>query len=184
MDKSMMKGLLIGAATVTAVGGIAGYKTLNMQPSYAEVLKVDPVVEQIKTPRKVCKDELVTQQAPVRDRDRIAGTAVGAVVGGILGNQVGSGSGKTLATVGGVAAGAYAGNRIQKNVQESDTATVRETRSKTVYDTEKKVVGYDVAYLLDGRRGVVRMDYDPGKQIPVKDGKLLLNAPATNDKPA
>src|SRR5437762_13310657 len=41
------------------------------------------------------------------------GMVGGAVVGGLLGHQVGGGTGKTLATVGGAAAGAYAGNEVQ-----------------------------------------------------------------------
>ena len=38
------------------------------------------------------------------------------MVGGLLGNQIGGGTGKTLATVGGAAAGGYVGNEVQKNV--------------------------------------------------------------------
>jgi len=177
LDKSMLKGLLIGGAAAVAIGSVAGYKVFNPQAEFAEVVKVDPVTEDIKVPREECKEELVTHQAPVKDKNRVAGTAIGAVVGGVLGHQVGGGKGKTLATVGGAAAGAYAGNQIQKNAQESDVTTSRETRCKTVYDTQQKVVGYDVAYTLDGKPGTVRMDHDPGKQIPVKDGQLVLEAP-------
>lgn len=39
----------------------------------------------------------------------------GAIVGGLLGHQVGGGTGKTVATVAGAAAGAYGGNEIEKN---------------------------------------------------------------------
>ena len=49
---------------------------------------------------------------------------------------------------------------------------------KTVYDTAVKRLGYDVTYRLDGRQDVVRMDFDPGERIPVKDGKLVLDPPA------
>jgi len=42
------------------------------------------------------------------------GTVAGGVVGGILGNQVGGGTGKTVATVGGAAAGAYVGHQLEK----------------------------------------------------------------------
>lgn len=181
MDMSTMKGVVIGAAAATAVGGIAGYQVLNREPAYAEVLKVEPVSETIKTPREVCKDELVTRKAPVQDRDRVAGTAIGAVVGGVLGNQIGAGSGRTVATVGGAVAGGYAGNRIQKGMQDSDTQTMRETRCKTVYDSQQKVVGYQVAYRLGDQQGSVRMDHDPGARIPVQDGKLVLTRPPGPD---
>lgn len=184
MDKSMLTGVLIGAAAVTAVGGVAGYRAWYMEPAYAEVLKTDPVTETIKTPRQVCQEVIVTHQAPVQDRDRLAGTALGAVVGGVVGNQIGAGSGRTLATVGGAVAGGYAGNRIQKNMQDANTRQVQETRCKTVYDARQRVVGYDVAYRLGDQRSVVRMDHDPGARIPVKDGKLILDAPQAGERPS
>ncbi len=184
MDKSMMTGVLIGAVAATAVGGVAGYRAWYMEPAYAEVLKSEPVTQTIKTPHRVCKDEIVTRNAPVQDRQRIAGTAIGAVVGGVLGNQIGSGSGRTLATVGGAAAGGYAGNRIQRNMQDAGTQQVHETRCKTEYDSQQKVVGYDVSYRLGDQHGVVRMQHAPGERIPVKDGKLILSAPATGDTPS
>ena len=43
------------------------------------------------------------------------GAVAGAVVGGLLGNQIGGGTGKTVATVAGVAGGAYAGKKIAEN---------------------------------------------------------------------
>lgn len=46
------------------------------------------------------------------------GVAGGAIVGGLLGNQIGGGKGKTLATIVGVAGGAYAGNELSKNNQQ------------------------------------------------------------------
>ena len=47
------------------------------------------------------------------------GAVAGGVVGGLLGNQVGGGTGKKIATVAGVAGGAYAGHQIEKNVKSS-----------------------------------------------------------------
>ena len=46
-----------------------------------------------------------------------AGTIIGGVVGGVLGNQVGGGTGKTIATVAGVAGGALIGHEVDKNRQ-------------------------------------------------------------------
>ncbi len=45
-----------------------------------------------------------------------AGAVVGGVAGGILGNQIGGGTGKTLATLGGVGLGAVAGSHAQKSM--------------------------------------------------------------------
>lgn len=174
MDKSMMLGIGLGALGVTAGGAVATYNLVDHGPKYAEVVAVQPLKEQIKTPREVCKDVVATHRAPVRDQHQIAGTVVGALAGGLLGNQVGAGSGNKLATVAGAAAGGYAGKKVQENMQANDTYSTRETRCKTVTDTSEKVVGYDVDYRIGEKAGRVRMDHEPGERIPVKDGQLVL----------
>jgi uncharacterized protein YcfJ len=179
MNKSMLTGAVLGAIAVTAIGGVAGYKVLHPEPEFANVLAVKPVTETTKTPRQVCNDVAVNEQAPVKDSNRIAGTAIGAVAGGLLGTQIGGGSGRTLATVAGAAAGGYAGNQVQKNMQEKDTISRTETRCKTVYESHTQTTGYDVRYRLGKEEGQVHMDHQPGPRIPVKDGKLQLDAPAT-----
>jgi uncharacterized protein YcfJ len=175
MNKSMLVGAVLGAVGVTAGGAVATYSLMS-GPEYAEVLAVKPINETIKTPRQVCQDVTVTRQKPVKDQHQIAGTAIGAVVGGLLGNQVGGGTGKKIATVAGAVGGGYAGNKVQENMQAGDTYTTTETRCDTVTDVSKKLVGYDVKYLLDGKEGQVRMASDPGSRIPVKDGQLVLSA--------
>lgn len=45
------------------------------------------------------------------------GAVAGGVAGGLLGHQIGGGTGKTLATIGGVAGGAYAGHEVEKRVK-------------------------------------------------------------------
>jgi uncharacterized protein YcfJ len=179
MNKSMLVGAVLGAVGVTAGGAVATYNIVNA-PQYAEVLAVKPVMQTIKTPREVCKDVAVTRQAPVKDQHKIAGTAIGAVVGGLLGNQVGGGNGKKLATVAGAVGGGYAGNKVQGSMQANDTVTTTETRCSTVTDTSEKLVGYDVKYELDGKVSQVRMANDPGRQIPVKDGQLVLADESVN----
>nr|WP_189674217.1 MULTISPECIES: glycine zipper 2TM domain-containing protein [Pseudomonas] len=177
----MLVGAVLGAVGVTAGGAVATYSLVKSGPEYAQVLAVDPVKTQIKTPREVCKDVTVTRQKPVQDQHQIAGTVLGAVAGGLLGNQIGGGTGKKIATVAGAAGGGYAGNKIQEGMQERDTYTTTQTRCNTVNDISDKVVGYDVRYMLDGKEGKVRMDRDPGNQIPVnKEGQLILgqNEPA------
>jgi outer membrane lipoprotein SlyB len=49
-----------------------------------------------------------------------AGAILGAIVGGVVGNQFGSGTGRAVTTLGGAAAGAYAGNEIQKRTRRDD----------------------------------------------------------------
>lgn len=179
MNKSMLTGVIAGVVAATAIGGYAGYKALNPEPGFAEVLAAKPVTETTKTPKQVCNDVVVNEQAPVKDSNRIAGTAIGAVAGGLLGHQIGGGTGRTLATVGGAAAGGYAGNQVQKNLQEKDTVSRTESRCKTVYESHTKTIGYDVRYRLGKEEGHVRMDHQPGTRILVKDGQLQLDAPVT-----
>lgn len=176
MNKSMLTGVIAGAIAVTAIGGVAGYKALNPAPKFAEVLAVRPVVETTKTPKETCNDVIVNEQAPVKDSNRIAGTAIGAVAGGLLGSQIGKGDGSTVAAVAGAAAGGYAGNQVQKNMQEKDTVSRTETRCKTVYESRTRTVGYDVRYRLGTKEGQVRMNHDPGARIPVEGGQLQLDA--------
>ena len=178
MNKSMLTGLIAGAVAVTAIGGVASYKVLNQEPEFAEVLAVAPVTETVKTPKEICEDVVVNEQEPVKDPNRIAGTAIGAVAGGLLGNQIGGGTGRTLATVGGAAAGGYAGNQVQKNMQEKDTVSRTERRCRTVQESHTQTIGYDVRYRVGEEEGVVRMDHQPGTRIPLKDGQLQLDAPA------
>lgn len=180
MNKSMLTGILAGAVAVTAIGGVAGYKVLNPEPEFAEVLAVEAVTETTRTPREECNDVVVNEQAPIKDSNRIAGTAIGAVAGGLLGSQVGGGSGRTVATVAGAAAGGYAGNRVQKNLQDKNTVSRVETRCKTVYDSQTRTIGYDVRYRLGEEEGQVRMEQKPGERIPVRDGQLQLDGPAAS----
>lgn len=170
----MMLGITLGALGVTAGGAVATYSLVDFGPKYADVLAVQPLREVVNTPREVCKDVVVSHRSPVKDQHQIAGTVIGALAGGLLGNQVGAGTGKKLATVAGAAAGGYAGKKVQENLQANDKYTTTETRCKTVTDTTEKVVGYDVEYRLGKQAGRVRMDYDPGPRIPVRDGQLVL----------
>ena len=174
MNTSMIKGMTVGgiAMVVLGAGAVGGYKAMT-KPAFADVVAVKDVVETVVTPREKCEDVQVQHQAPVKDEHRIAGTAVGALAGGLLGSTIGGGNGKKIATVAGVAAGGYAGNQIQKNMQEKDVVTKTERRCKTVNEKSQKVVGYNVTYRLDGKEGVTRMSSKPGPTLPVKDGQVV-----------
>ena len=182
MDKSMMKGLAVGgvAMVVLGAGAVTGYKTMT-KPQFAEVVAAKEVFETVVTPREKCEDVQVQRQAPVKDEKRVAGSVVGAVAGGLLGSTIGGGDGKKLATVAGAAAGGYAGNRVQKNLQEKDVTTTTEQRCRTVSEKSQKLVGYNVTYRLDGKDGVVRMSFKPGPTLPVKNGQVVTT-PSTDSK--
>ena len=85
------------------------------------------------------------------------------MAGGVLGNQIGGGTGQTVATVAGAAAGGYAGSKIQKNMQDDNTTQTVEQRCRTVYDSAEKPDGYEVRYRLAGQEGTVRTDHAPGR---------------------
>jgi uncharacterized protein YcfJ len=179
MDKSMIKGVVIGgiAMVVLGAGAVGGYQTLA-KPKEAQVLSAKEVMTTVSTPREVCENVAVQRQAPVKDEHRIAGTVVGGLAGGLLGSTIGKGSGKTVATVAGAAAGGYAGNQVQKNMQKNDTVTTTERRCRTVNDKSQKLSGYDVTYRFDGQEATVRTSFKPGATLPVKDGKVDTTAPS------
>ncbi len=180
MDKSMMKGLAVGgvAMVVLGAGAVTGYKTMT-KPQFAEVVAAKEVFETVVTPREKCENVQVQHQAPVKDEKRVAGSVVGAIAGGLLGSTIGGGDGKKLATVAGAAAGGYAGNRVQKNLQEKDVTTTTEQRCRTVSEKSQKLVGYNVTYRLDGKEGVVRTSFKPGATLPVKNGQVITT-PSTD----
>jgi uncharacterized protein YcfJ len=203
MNKSLVTGVVIGAAVVSAGAAVANFAfdrkpeanleipastlvvpetvepvvepVVEEMPKFAEVLNVDTLTKTTRKPRQVCKDRVVTHTAPPKDENRIAGTVIGAVVGGVLGNQVGDGRGKKVATAAGAAAGGYAGNKVQEQMQNGNTYTTTETSCETVYDSSEKIIGYNVRYRLGDQEGTVRMDRDPGERIPVgEDGELQI----------
>jgi len=203
MNKSLVTGVVIGAAVVSAGAAVANFAfdrkpeqavdleapaptplvepvvepviEVDTTPKFADVLNVDTVPKTTRKPRQVCKDHVVTHTAPPQDENRIAGTVIGAVVGGVLGNQVGDGRGKKVATAAGAAAGGYAGNKVQERMQNGNTYTTTETSCETVYDSSEKIIGYDVRYRLGDQEGTVRMDRDPGESIPVdENGELQI----------
>ena len=167
MNKSMLAGIGIGVAAALGVAAVASLNVFERGPQYAQV---------VKTPRQECRNVTVTHRRPVQDENRITGSVLGAVAGGVIGHQFGGGRGKDVATVVGALGGGYAGNQIQGSLQESDTYTTTQQRCKTVYDKSEKMLGYDVTYKIGDQQGKIRMDRDPGTQIPLdSNGQLILN---------
>ena len=176
MNKSMLAGVGIGVAAALSVAAVASLDVFSTGPRYAQVLSATPIHESVKTPRQQCRNVTVTHRRPVQDENRITGSVLGAVAGGVLGHQVGNGRGKDVATVVGALGGGYAGNQVQGAMQNNDTYTSTQQRCSTVYDKSQKLLGYDVTYKIGDQQGRVRMDKDPGTQIPVdRNGQLVLN---------
>lgn len=176
MNKSLLIGVVIGAAAAAGVGAVAGLKAMERSPQYAEVVQVTPLTRTIRTPRQDCHEETLVRQRPSRDSHHIFGTVAGAVVGGLLGHYVGGGTGRDIATAAGAAAGGYAGNRIENRMQRGNTYTTSERKCATVYRRSVEQDGFEVRYRLGGKEGTVHMDHDPGQRIPVENGQLVLGA--------
>lgn len=176
VNKSMLAGIGIGVAAALGVAAVASLNVFDRGPQYAQVVSATPIKESIKTPREECRNVTMTHRRPVQDENRITGSVLGAVAGGVLGHQFGGGRGKDVATVVGALGGGYAGNQIQGGMQERDTYTTTQQRCQTVYDKSEKMIGYDVTYKIGDQQGKIRMDKDPGTQIPLdNNGQLILN---------
>ncbi|MDP2869971.1 glycine zipper 2TM domain-containing protein [Methyloversatilis sp.] len=86
------------------------------------------------------------------------GAAAGGVVGGLLGNNVGKGSGRTVATIIGIAGGAYAGHQIEK--------------------TQRKTTRYELGVRMNnGDYRTVTLDAAPnwhvGDKVKLQNGNLV-----------
>jgi len=152
---------VVGAALATAGMVIAG-KALT-RPEHGDVVRVHPRIEQVSTPREVCRD--VTSTRHVRREDNLNnGTLIGALVGGAVGNRHG-GSNRDAATVLGAVAGGFAGREIDRRKVRSEPVTQTTRRCNTVADVQEEIAGYDVTYEVDGERRTVLMDRDPGDRV-------------------
>ncbi|NDL61902.1 glycine zipper 2TM domain-containing protein [Acerihabitans arboris] len=179
MNKSMLAGVGIGIAAASGIAAVAGLDMFSSGPKYAQVVTATPINETIKTPRQECRNVTVSRRRPVQDENKIAGSLLGAVAGGVIGHQFGGGRGRDVATVAGALAGGYTGNQVQGNLQDRDTYSSTHQRCQTVYDKSQKLMGYDVTYKIGDEQGKIRMDHDPGTQIPLDGkGRLELNKQA------
>ena len=87
-----------------------------------------------------------------------AGAIAGGLAGALLGHQVGGGTGRSVATVAGAAGGAYAGNKIEKNMNKTKVWTVS--------------VDYE-----DGKKGSFSFSKEPGFAVGDKvrrEGKTIV----------
>jgi uncharacterized protein YcfJ len=146
--------------------------------------------------RDVCWNERVQPAAryaygddpyAARYDDGAAGTVLGALVGGALGNQVGGGDGRRAATVAGAVIGGVIGNNIDRGrnwygrdpyaygqgygrggrYAYAQPLTQRVCDQRVEYRSEQRVVGYDVAYVYNGRRFRTETREHPGDRIRV-----------------
>lgn len=95
----------------------SGIDVIPAQPRTAYEQTLPRSEADYRAPAPVCADcglvETVREVKAPADPSGL-GAAAGGVVGGLLGNQVGKGSGRTIATLIGIAGGAYAGHQVEK----------------------------------------------------------------------
>ncbi|MFL6676567.1 MAG: glycine zipper 2TM domain-containing protein [Massilia sp.] len=132
---------------------------------FGRVVRVQPRIEQVRTPRQECRTEYV--QVPVQQQRGSGGSVVGGIAGALLGSQVGGGNGKVAAAAAGAIAGAVVGDRVENDgrnyapgVQEQ---AVRQCR--TVDSVESRNAGYEVTYEYRGHSYTELMSRDPGERI-------------------
>ena len=99
-----------------------------------------------------------------RDNSNVPGALAGALIGGIIGHQIGGGTGRDIATAGGVMAGAVVGSRINSNGQRVASQDVQ--RCRTVPGPQSADY-WDVSYNFRGRDHRVQMSRPPGPTITV-----------------
>ncbi|GMV55633.1 MAG: hypothetical protein AMXMBFR6_14380 [Betaproteobacteria bacterium] len=109
-------------------------------------------------PTSYCADCGVVQAVrPIRRGENASGlgAAVGGVVGGLLGNQVGAGKGRDLATIVGIAGGAYAGHQIEKSQRVTQAYEVsvrmRDGTTQTITTDDPNWRAGDPVRLENGR---------------------------------
>jgi len=74
MNKSLIAGLAAGAVVATAGAAFAGYALKHNEPTYAQVVEVQPVQRTIRTPRQECHDEVVARPAPSKGSKKVSST--------------------------------------------------------------------------------------------------------------
>lgn len=108
------------------------------------------------TPGAVCHEcgsVTAVTTAKVQGESNAGGLIVGGAAGALLGHQVGKGNGRDLATLAGAVGGAYAGKKVQENMN-----------AKTVWHVQ---VRYE-----DGKSATYNFDHDPG----FKNGEAVRKA--------
>ncbi|QJE00830.1 glycine zipper 2TM domain-containing protein [Massilia forsythiae] len=158
--------LILAAVGVCALP-LASAQADNFE-DYGRVTRVQPRIEQVRTPRQECRTEYVQNQ--VQPQRSQGGSVIGGIAGALLGSQVGGGNGKVAAAAAGAIAGAVVGDRVDNDgrnyAPQTQEQAVRQCR--TVDSVEQRTNGYDVTYDYRGRSYTTVMGRDPGNRIRLR----------------
>ena len=134
---------------------------------FGRVVRVEPRLEQVRTPRQECRTEYV--QVPVQQERNAGGTIVGGIAGALLGSQIGGGNGKVAASAAGAIAGAMVGDRVQNNGRQGSSVQEQAVQQcRTVEAIESRTSGYNVTYEYRGQNYTSLMRNDPGNRVRLR----------------
>ena len=147
---------------VQPVAPVAVYEPAR--PAFFDV-PVTSVRAVVGPPSQRCWIDREQVAQPRRGEPNVGGAVVGGIVGGILGHQIGSGSGKDLATAGGVIAGAAIGANVNRG--EGGVAYVDRDVQRCQTVTNTKPEYWAVTYFHRGVEHRVQMASAPGATIRI-----------------
>jgi uncharacterized protein YcfJ/uncharacterized protein (UPF0179 family) len=130
-------------------------------------VNVNSVRAVVGTPEKRCWVERA-QVPQDQSNANIPGAVVGALLGGVLGHQVGGGTGKDIATAGGVIAGAVLGSRVGGNAGTPEAAGQDVQRCEET-PSQARTEYWDVTYSFKGQDHRIQMTTPPGRTITVNE---------------
>ena len=156
------------AMAALAVSTVGAFADVNYDE--AEVVDVEPIVEQVEIvePKERCWFETVQRRQ--RGERSITAPLLGAIIGGAVGNAVGH---KKRNKQVGAVVGAVLGGSLARDLSRDAHAPVRRVR-REVCDvveqrkTQERVTGYMVTYRYQGETHRARMEQRPGERIRVR----------------
>ena len=117
----------------------------------------------VATPEQRCWVERERVGPNRGDSNNVPAAIAGALIGGILGHQVGGGSGRDIATAGGVVAGAVVGSRMGSDGQMGRMQDVQ--RCAVVPNQQPDY--WDVTYTFRRQEHRIQMTEPPGAMVTV-----------------
>lgn len=139
------------------------YRRRSNEPLYqADVLSVRAVMGATEQRCWIEREEVQLD----RPATNVPGALIGAVIGGVLGHQVGGGSGRDLATVGGVVAGAAIGSTVGTD-RYGNTVSTQDVQRCANEPNLNAPAYWDVTYTFRGITHRAQMTSAPGRTITV-----------------
>ncbi len=166
---------LVSLLTLSTTALLAGDKHHKQHKQHrfddtARVTHVEPIYTSVRvaSPQRECRVHNY-HRSYYQSQESYTTTIAGGIVGGVLGNQFGGGNGKKILTVAGALLGGSIGRDLGHQPRTSSRHNRRdECRTVQAYHQEQRLNGYQVTYRYQGQSYTSRMDYDPGRRLPVE----------------